>query len=138
MYDWVEEQQRYAEENPLGLKNDNFFIPVREASITSKPRSEQDVIALFNQMIAGGIIRGIKILATSQHDTYDGVYKVWIKEPFVNHLFDAETNPLGIEKIAKQAEFTSKPYVLEYKHSFDNLLADLLDLGKVILRRHRG
>lgn len=65
-------------------------MPVNEISIVSEPQSEQDVIVLFNQLIAGGVIRGIKLYATSQIKQYDGIFKFTIKEPVDNHIFDIE------------------------------------------------
>src|SRR5690606_32524118 len=66
LHEWVKEQEKHESEHPLALNNKNFFAPINEISITSEPQSEQDVIVLFNQLIAGGVIRGIKLLATSQ------------------------------------------------------------------------
>jgi hypothetical protein len=108
----------------LTFNNPNFFLPLREISITSKPRSEQDVIVLFNQLIAGGVIRGLKLMATSSHQQYDGVYRYSVKNPIENHTFDRVTNPLGVPDVQLKGEYTSKPYVLEYKHNVDALIQE--------------
>jgi len=55
---------------------------MKEVSITSLPKPEQDVIVLFNQLVAGGVIRGLKLMPTSSHEQYDGIYKYVVKEPF--------------------------------------------------------
>ena len=72
LHDWIREQEDHEKSNPLILNNENFFKPLNEISITSEPQSEQDAIVLFNQLIAGGVIRGLKLLATSQVKQYDG------------------------------------------------------------------
>ena len=79
---------------------------------------------LFNQLIAGGVIRGIKLLATSQHEQYDSIFRYCVREPLDNHVFNKECNPLGVEKLQHPTEYTSKPYVLEYKYSVDALIQE--------------
>jgi len=79
-----------------------LFLPTKEPSITSEPLNEQDVISLFNQLLAGGVIRGIKIMSTNSHQKYDGVYKFWLKKPFENHIFEKNINPLGMKKAKLQ------------------------------------
>jgi hypothetical protein len=117
---------------PLQLINENFFIPLKRISITSIPTREQDVIALFNQLIAGGVIRGIRIMSTNERFTYDGLYKIVIEKPTSNHIYDKVKNPLGVseENIIEILEnspdgFISYPKVLEYKYSLDGLIEDL-------------
>ncbi|MCE9775162.1 hypothetical protein LZ645_09415 [Shewanella algae] len=122
LHDWVKEQEKHESEHPLALSNKNFFAPINEISITSEPQSEQDVIVLFNQLIAGGVIRGIKLLATSQVKQYDGVYKFVVKEPLDNHVFDKEKNPLGVEEMHFNTEHVSPPKILEYKYNLDALI----------------
>jgi len=122
LHEWVKQQETYESEHPLKLENSNFFAPINEISITSEPQSEQDVIVLFNQLIAGGVIRGIKLLATSQIKQYDGIYKFSVKEPLENHVYDKDTNPLGVEELRFNSEFTSPPKILEYKFNLDALI----------------
>lgn len=121
LHEWVKAQETHEAHHPLVLTNKNFFAPINEISITSEPQSEQDVIVLFNQLIAGGVIRGINLLATSQVKQYDGVYKYVVKEPFKNHEFDKENNPLGVEDFHFQREHVSPPKILEYKYKLDAL-----------------
>ncbi|MGY3807854.1 hypothetical protein ACWNG8_12155 [Aeromonas veronii] len=122
LHQWITEQEDHERNHPLIIKNENFFAPVNEISITSEPQSEQDVIVLFNQLIAGGVIRGIKLLATSQVKQYDGVYKYSVKEPLSNHEFDKLTNPLGVEELHHNAAHTSPPKIIEYKYNVDALI----------------
>ena len=121
---WIQQQRQYESENPLSIVNQNFFLPLREISITSKPQSEQDVVVLFNQLLAGGVIRGIKLLAASAHQQYDGIYRYAVKPPEANHVFHKDTNPLGVQGMQHEGEYASKPYVLEYKHNVDALIQE--------------
>lgn len=132
--EWKEQMIEHEKNNPLELKNENFFKPLHKISITSIPTREQDVIALFNQLIAGGVIRGIRIMATNERSTYDGLYRIVIEEPTDNHIYDKEKNPLGIEeeiverfKENSKDGFVSEPNVLEYKYSLDGLVEDVED-----------
>jgi hypothetical protein len=124
LYSWIREQEKHEEENPLILVNENFFAPLHEISITSSPRSEQDVIVTFNQLVAGGVIRGIRLLATRQDTQYDSLYKFVVREPFDNHVFDKEHNPLGFAELQYSSEIVSQPKVLEYKFNLDALIRE--------------
>ncbi|KKD38701.1 ATP-binding protein [Limnoraphis robusta] len=129
--DWKKEMEKHEKQNPLNLINENFFIPTKKISITSIPSREQDVIALFNQMIAGGVIRGIQIMATNERFNYDGLYRIILDNNDL-HIYDKEKNPLGIQEETLDAyndddllPFTSEPKVLEYKYSLDGLVEDI-------------
>jgi hypothetical protein len=126
---WKSDMADYEIENPLELINSNFFLPTRKISITSKPSREQDVIALFNQLIAGGVIRGIKIMSTNERLTYDGLFRIMIDAPKEHHLYNQDTNPLGIERSVldehSNLPFVTKPKILEYKFSLDGLIEDI-------------
>ena len=129
--EWKAEMSKHEQDYPLVLENPNFFDPVKKISITSMPTREQDVIALFNQLIAGGVIRGIKIMSTNERMTYDSLYKILITNKSNLQLFDLEINPLGIaedvftEMLKDREEFVSEPKVLEYKYSLDGLIEDI-------------
>lgn len=121
-YEWKKAQEEYAIRNPLKIDNKNFFLPMQEIPILSKPQTEQDVIVLFNQLLAGGVIRGIRIFSTSQSEKYDSICKVFISEPLKNHEYHETDNPLGI--ILPQTVASSEPWILEYKFNFDSLIED--------------
>lgn len=125
IHDWIREQETHEFNRPLRINRDDLFFPTKEPSITSEPLNEQDVIALFNQLLAGGVIRGVKIMATDQHQKYDGIYKFLAKEPLENHKFDKIKNPLGIETDKFSKDFISEPKILEYKYSFNALLEEI-------------
>ncbi|WP_028612290.1 hypothetical protein [Paenibacillus harenae] len=132
--DWKEEMANYEKEYPLQLISDHFFLPLRKISITSIPTREQDVIALFNQMVAGGVIRGIRIMSTNERLTYDGLYKIVIEQPVENHMYNEKTNPLGVLQENVESintyPFISKPKILEYKFSLDGLIENIQDGSK--------
>jgi len=125
IHDWIVDQEEHEKNNPLIITRQDVFLPIKECSITSKPLNEQDVIALFNQLLAGGVIRGVRLMATNQHEKYDGIFRLYLKKPFEHHIFDEEKNPLGIEKTGATEEFISEPRILEYKYSFDGLLEEI-------------
>jgi len=129
--DWINQQIEHENKQPLIIKRDDLFIPIKEPSLTSEPCNEQDVISLFNQFLAGGVIRGIKIMATHQSRKYDGIFRIYAKEPLNNYVFDKQTNPLGIHKSNINKEFESKPYILEYKYNFDSLIEEFETGDKV-------
>ena len=130
---WKKQLELHEASSPLLLKNKNFFVPVNEISITSEPSREQDVIALFNQLIAGGVIRGIKVVGTNEMSTYDGAYRVRVGPEFKNHVHDNESNPIGIseehssdfEEDHPNGFLSSKLKVLEYKFTLDGLISDI-------------
>lgn len=130
---WKKVLETHEKNAPLSLENKNFFIPVNEISISSQPSREQDVIALFNQLIAGGVVRGLTVVGTNEMSTYDSAYRVRIGPEFGHHVFDETANPLGIsDEVAQDYQeahpggFTSsKLYVLEYKFSLNGLINDI-------------
>jgi hypothetical protein len=121
---WIKQQEAHETKRPLKITNPNFFAPLNEVSITSLPVSEQDVIVLFNQLVAGGVIRGLRLLATSSHQQYDGIFRYAVTEPLQNHHFDKITNPLGVQDLRHDKAFLSKPFVLEYKYNLDALIQE--------------
>lgn len=129
LYDWVKSQEEFEKTNPLSIKNPNFFKPVNEISISSEPQSEQDAIVLFSQLLAGGVIRGLKLLSTSQYKQYDGLYKFVVTPPSEFHIYDEYKNPLGI-LIENFKEAISKPRVLEYKYNMDALIHEFENFEK--------
>lgn len=141
--DWKDEMKKYENDYPLVIKHEKFFLPTKQVGITSKPSREQDVIALFNQLIAGGVIRGIRVMSTNERFTYDGLYRIIIDRPTTNHIFNKDDNPLGIlaDKFdPKDLPFKSSPSILEYKYCLDGLIEDIItedknsnDIGLVVV-----
>jgi hypothetical protein len=123
LHEWKKTTEKHEEENPLAISNPNFFAPIYEISISAKPQSEQDVIVLFSQLIAGGVIRGINLLATNQVKQYDGLFRFVMKEPQENFFYEKEKNPLGVIDSNNQL-FRSQPKILEYKYNLDALFQE--------------
>lgn len=124
---WKQAMLDHEASAPLVLESPHFFLPVERISITSRPTREQDVIALFNQLIAGGVIRGIKVMSTNERSTYDGMFRVSFDLAEDKYVYDALANPLGLEKsnATQLAGIVSLPKILEYKFSLDGLVEDI-------------
>lgn len=103
-----------------------LFLSTEELPIRSMPRVEQDVVALFNQMLSSGIVRGVQVLATSRYKQYDGLYRINYEAPFTKYMHD-DDNPLGIDKgqfAGAINPIISKVQVLEYKYTLDDLIEE--------------
>lgn len=126
VFEWRQKQIEHAQKSPLTIKGKGLFMPTEEIPITSTPLTEQDVVALFNQLLSAGVVRGIRIMATSQHETYDGLFKLEMRKPYIRYIFNKDTNPLGVPKtIFAHGDALSKPYILEYKFNVDALIDDI-------------
>lgn len=127
---WKNEMEKHEQDYPLTISNPHFFNPTQKIAITSVPEREQDVIALFNQLLAGGVIRGIRIMSTNERSTYDSLYRITMEGEKEFLLFDEEKNPLGVttevvDELMHEGGFVSEPKVLEYKFSLDGLIGDI-------------
>lgn len=124
--DWKKNMLAHEAAEPLVLNSKHFFKPTERVSITSAPTREQDVIALFNQFVAGGVIRGIWVMSTNERFTYDGLFKVSFELPSALYTYDPVSNPLGVPAdVAGQLQGkVTDPRVLEYKFSLDGLIED--------------
>jgi len=124
VHEWLKDLEKHEENNPLKLQSEKFFLPTKQISISSIPRTEQDVIVLFNQLIAGGVIRGIRLLSTSQVSQYDGVFRFVAEEPLENLVFEESNNPLGVYEEGLTKTYKTQPKVLEYKFNLDGLIRE--------------
>ncbi|MBX9821913.1 MAG: ATP-binding protein [Afipia birgiae] len=124
--DWKKDMLNHEAEKPLVLTNPHFFAPTERVSITSTPTREQDVIALFHQLIAGGVIRGLNVMSTNERFTYDGLFKIAFDLVEEIYSYDQVKNPLGVspEVVAALKGRITDPRVLEYKFSLDGLVED--------------
>ena len=123
---WIREQEKHETEYSLSIKGTGLFMPSEELPIRSEPLVEQDVVALFNQMLSSGLIRGIQLISSSQYNQYDGLYRIRMNPPFDKFIRSA-SNPLGIEEdfFSKAVTYETKIKVLEYKHNLDGLIEEL-------------
>lgn len=132
--EWKKEMEAHEESAPLQISSEHFFKPVDRVSITSAPTREQDVIALFHQLIAGGVIRGINVMSTNERFTYDGLFRIAFDLDATIYEYDPEKNPLGVPRATADALAgkITDPRVLEYKYSLDGLVEDLDNQDKNI------
>ena len=88
-----------------------------------QPQFENDVIALFTELIARNIIRGFEVLSVSSGAQYDGVVNYRFTSDIDKLLYHPKDNPLGISKshIAKTDLLFKN---LEFKKSLVDLIAD--------------
>jgi hypothetical protein len=125
--DWKKDMLSHEQADPLQLSSKHFFIPTERVSITSTPTREQDVIALFHQLVAGGVIRGLNVMSTNERFTYDGLFKIAFDLDKSLYVYNADSNPLGVtEEVADAlAGKVTDPRILEYKFQLDGLIEDL-------------
>jgi hypothetical protein len=124
---WIDEQREHEKIFPLVISGKGLFAPQFELPIRSVPIVEQDVVALFNQMLSSGIVRGIQLLSSSQFNQYDGLYRFRMEPPFDLFIRSAE-NPLGVDSEMFAGEDTtmeSPVGVLEYKFNLDALIEEI-------------
>ncbi len=122
VYNWTEAKKAYRNENPL-----EFLYGGVKLAYAAIPRSEQDVIAVFHELVGMGLIRGIRFLCTSELDQYDSCYVTHYASG-ADHQFSRE-NLLGVSpKLISAKE--SRPYVLEFKFDLDGLIADFAKENK--------
>lgn len=118
LHEWKKAQEAYRDAKPLSFK-----APAGNIALISVPQQEQDVIALFHQLVGLGVIKGIEFLATSQSDRYDSLYT--LNYPAEDSLrFSKGVNPLGVGS-SLSLPYSSEPRVLEYKYDLDALIRDL-------------
>ena len=131
---WKKEMLVHEERDPLVLSSPHFFAPTKRISLTSTPTREQDVIALFHQLVAGGVIRGIRVMSTNERFTYDGLFKIAFDLDASLYAYEPEANPLGVstDVVLGLQGLTSEPRILEYKYSLDGLIEDFGALDKNI------
>lgn len=132
--EWKQEIEKHEKESPLTIDSEHFFHPTKRISITSTPTREQDVIALFHELLSGGVIRGLHTMSTNERFTYDGLYRLAYEDDEEMYEYAEKENPLGIvgEALAGIVGKTTSTFVLEYKYSLDGLIADLLSQDKNI------
>lgn len=117
LHEWKRAQEQHRDKNPLSLKFNETPL-----ALISTPQQEQDVIALFHELIGAAVIKGIRIFATSQNETYDSLIELDYAER-EDFKYDKQRNPLGVSGDLP-FPYSSEPQVLEYKYDFDSLIYD--------------
>jgi hypothetical protein len=123
---WIDLQKEHEREHPLTIKGRGLLAPTEELPITSVPIVEQDIVALFNQMLSSGLVRGIQLLSSSQYNQYDGLYRILMNPPFDKYKYN-DTNPLGANPdqfVGVDEPIVSQVSILEYKYSVDALIEE--------------
>lgn len=115
LWHWQQHQVGYRNQHPFQL-----HLGDRSVSLVSEPQSEQDVIALFHQLLGLNVIKGYGIYATSESMKYDSL--CFIKYSKSEHLYES-SSPLGVSDTSS-FDRESRPHVIEYKYSFDALMRD--------------
>lgn len=112
--DFILYQERHRENRPLALKYNDLTC-----ALLSEPQSEQDVIALFHELVGMGALRGYGFLATSESERYDCVFTTNYED---SRLLYSTENKLGVSAGSERRE--SIPYIIEYKYDADALVDD--------------
>lgn len=116
LHDWKKNQEDYRDKNPLSFQHGG-----REICVLSAPQQEQDVIALYHELVGLGVVKGVKFFSTSQHETYDSL--VLLQYGALDEFAFSAKNLLGVSR-DMLPNYLSEPLVLEYKHDLDDLIAD--------------
>lgn len=102
-------------------------LPRAHLAVLKEPREEQDVVALFFNLMGTGYLKGYRFYSTKIARQYDGVgYFELNKNNDI--LYDVASNPLGIpeELFAGQSRKAStQRNFIEFKISTDDLIRDI-------------
>jgi Histidine kinase-, DNA gyrase B-, and HSP90-like ATPase len=115
LYDWKKEQEKWRDSHAL-----QSALP-STVTILSEPQEEQDVIALFHELVGAGVIRGLRFFSTTYNAKYDGLFDQ--RHEDATSVFHRERVPLGISKNL-DLPYVTAPSVLEYKFDFDAIVRD--------------
>ncbi|WP_170468994.1 ATP-binding protein [Ruegeria arenilitoris] len=118
LHEYKKNQEQYRDEKPLSISWTDG-----KAYISAIPQQEQDVIALFHQMIGGKLLRGYEFYATSQSERYDSLFQLNYSDDD-KVKFERDSNPLGVG-VDFHPPYSSHPKVLEYKYDLDALVRDI-------------
>jgi hypothetical protein len=123
---WKQAQVDHERQHPLVISGPGLFMPTEELPIRSEPMVEQDVVALFNQMLSSGVVRGIQLISSSQYRQYDGLFRIKMERPFDRFILSNQ-NLLGIDAdhFHEKDSLETVVKVLEYKFSVDGLIEEL-------------
>ena len=118
LHDWKREQESHRDRFPLAFSRDKARI-----ALVSTPQQEQDVVALFHELVGANMLRGFRFFGTCQNDRYDSLFFMeYVGNDDV--LFQTVSQRLGINR-GYSLPYSTEPKVLEYKYSFDSLVDDL-------------
>jgi Histidine kinase-, DNA gyrase B-, and HSP90-like ATPase len=117
LWDWQVKQEEYRKANPFEFVHSNGAL-----AYLSVPQCEQDVVAIFHELVGLGVIRGLRFLATSGAMRYDCCFKThYLRKDDL--AFRRNERHLGVGE-RNITEKESRPMVLEFKYDLDGLIAD--------------
>jgi len=98
-------------------------LPTQILNFKKEPQYENDVIALFSELVGRDMIRGFEILSVSSGAQYDGVVNYRFTKNPEKLLYHPANNPLGIPKAnISKTDLLIKN--LEFKKSLIDLIND--------------
>lgn len=121
------EEQEAALEATIDKALDREDLGFEWIQLKKLPLEEQDVIALFFNLLGNQRIRGYQIFSTHIAKTYDGVGKFHLGNEIEN-IYHAENNKLGIaaDKFNKKGIKNSQNRCyIEFKFNSDQLVKDV-------------
>ncbi|MFQ2658967.1 ATP-binding protein [Aeromonas caviae] len=109
----------------LKLKNEKQYYHVDLINNYLPPFEEQEVIALFIELISKGIVKGYSLDVLSGYQVYDGLFSYELK--YSPELVYSNDNPLGIAKSVFDCNggVLKKAILVEFKTSRKKLYSDL-------------
>ncbi len=117
LWEWQVKQEEYRKANPF-----EFVHGSNALAYLSVPQCEQDVIAIFHELVGLGVLPGLRFLATSGAMRYDCCFKTqYLRKDDVG--FRRNERQLGVSD-RHITEKESRPMVLEFKYDLDGLIAD--------------
>lgn len=114
---WKRAQEDHRDRASLAFAHDGIRL-----ALVSTPQQEQDVVALFHELIGAKVLKGFRFFGTSQSDRYDSLFFMDYGESD-DVLFQASSNRLGVNR-GFSLPYQTQPMVLEYKFTFDSLVDD--------------
>jgi hypothetical protein len=118
----LEKELEEMKDRAVGLPK----INLEGLHFTREPREEQDVVALFFDLLGMGKLRGFDVYSTHISRTYDGIGQFFLKDISANH-YDAKANPLGVasDRFQKGEVRSPSKNFLEFKYTTDGLVNDV-------------
>jgi hypothetical protein len=71
LHEWKKDQEKWRDGHPMAKE-----AIASTVSILSEPRQEQDVIALYHQLVGAGVIKGIGFFCSTHSDRYDSLFEL--------------------------------------------------------------
>jgi len=122
LWNYKSAQIAYRDLHPLDL-----IFNGEKLSMVSIPQKEQDVVALFHELLGHGLLKGYRVHSTSEHERYDSVIRVAYSK---DDTYSAN-RLLGVDQ-QEMSTGEGEPKVLEYKVDLDGLIADFENEKKYV------